>query len=199
MRFSIIVGLITSLLAALAFAVTLHDAVAVYGPIEVYGGIARSAFYFGLAAGGCTYAIRCGGMPERTVGIVILSGVAVDPLLHEFLRVRFATVDPTHLLIDSVSFIAFLAVSLRAHRFWPLWLSAFQLLSLGAHGAKAMNLSIHPVVYSAMTVAWAYGMLFLLIGATRYHQRLRARGETRKSWSDFSRRPEVRRRALPTA
>lgn len=199
MRFSIIIGLVTSLLAALAFGLTLRDAVAVYGPLEVYGGIARSAFYFGLAAGGCTYAIRCGGAPERLIGIIILSGVVADPLLHQFLQVRFARVDPTHLLIDSVSFIAFLAVSLRAHRFWPLWLSAFQLLSLGAHGAKAMNLSIHPVVYSAMTVAWSYGMLFLLIGATRYHQRLRARGEMRKSWSDFSRRPGRWRGVSPNA
>ena len=198
MRFSIIVGLATSLAAALASGATPRDAVAAYGPLEVYGGIARSAFYFGLAAGGCTYAIRCGGMPERLIGIIILSGVVADPLLHQFLQVRFARVDPTHLLIDSVSLIAFLAVSLRAHRFWPLWLSAFQLLSLGAHGAKAMNLSIHPVVYSAMTVAWSYGMLFLLIGATRYHQRFRERGETRKSWSDFSRRRGTWRGALPS-
>ena len=42
MRFSIIIGLVTSLLAALAFGLTLRDAVAVYGPLEVYGGIARS-------------------------------------------------------------------------------------------------------------------------------------------------------------
>ena len=150
MRFSIIVGLIVTLLAALAFGVTLRDAVAVYGPLEVYGGIARSSFYFGLAAGGCTYAIRCGGEPERWIGLFILSGVIADPLLHQFLQVRFAKVDPTHLLIDSISFIAFLAMSLRANRFWPLWMTAFQLLSLGAHGAKAMNLSIHPVVYSAI-------------------------------------------------
>lgn len=188
MRLSIIVGIVVALLAALAFTSTLRDAVEVYGPLEVYGGIARSSFYFGLAAGGCTYAIRCGGEPERWIGIIILMGVVVDQPLHQLLPVRYMRVDPTHLLIDSISFIAFLAVSLRANRFWPLWMSAFQLLSFGAHLAKAMNLSIHPVVYAAMTVAWSYGMLILLIGATRFHQRLCARGEMRRSWSNFSHR-----------
>lgn len=189
MRSSLILGIATFLLVGLLFTLTMQGAVTRYGALEVYGGIARSAFYFGLAVGGCTYAIRFGGAPERWVGIIILAGVAADPLLHQILRLRFSTVDPTHLLIDLVSFIAFAAVSLRAHRFWPLWLTAFQLLSLGAHGAKAMNLAIHPVVYSGMTVAWAYGMLILLIGATSHHQRLLARGVTRKSWSNFSRPP----------
>lgn len=182
MRFAFVIGFVTSIAAALYFLLTLRGAQETYGALEVYAGIARSSFYFGLAAFSCSYALRCGGPPERAVAMIILAGLVADPLLHQLFSLRVSRPDPTHILVDGGTLIAFVAISLRALRIWTLWLSAFQLLSLGAHGAKAMNLAIHPVVYVAMAVIWAYGMLALLIGATRYHQRAVARGATRKSW-----------------
>lgn len=182
-------------LAILAFLLTVVVSVGLnahyaqtHGEFLVYVSAARVAFYIGLAIGTCTYAIRCGGTPERIVGIVILAGLAGDPILHQLLHLRFATVDPTHLVIDISRFAAFAAVALTASRFWPIWISSFQLLALGAHVAKAMNLAIHPIVYATMSVMWSYGMLAVLIVATHYHRRQTAHGEMRSSWSDFSRR-----------
>jgi len=188
MRLAIVLALLAFVLAAIVMVGLNARHVPAYGALMVYGSAVRSAFYIGLAVGACSYAIRCGGTPERIIGIVILAGLAADPVLHQLLQLRFAKVDPTHLIIDVSRFAAFAAVALLAYRFWPIWLSSFQLLALGAHLVKAMNLAIHPMIYAAMSAMWSYGMLLVLIAATRYHQRLTARGGTRRSWSDFSRR-----------
>jgi hypothetical protein len=187
MRVALAIGTLCFLVAAAIFVATTGPKAHIYGEAYVYGAILRSAFYAGLAAGGCTYAIRCGGAPERIAGWVILATVVADPLLHVVLQPRFREVDPTHVIIDVARFAGLAAVALRANRYWPIWLSAFQLLALGAHLAKAMDLAIHPVIYGAMQAMWSYGILIGLIVATRVHQRLTAGGATRRSWSVFSR------------
>jgi len=197
MRFALALAPLAFLLAVTAVVGVNAAYLPTHGEFVVYASAARVAFYVCLAVGGCAYAIRRGGVPERVVGIAILVGLAADPLLHQFFKLTFDTVDPTHLIIDVSRFAAFAAVALTAHRFWPIWISSFQLLALGAHVVKAMNLAIHPVIYAAMSVMWSYGMLVVLILATRYHQRVIARGETRKSWSDFSHRRGSRRGHSP--
>jgi hypothetical protein len=185
MRLALLIGTLCFLAAAAIFAATTVAKAHVYGEAYVYGAILRSAFYAGLAAGGCTYAIRCGGTPERVVGWILVATILADPLLHVVLRPRFQEVDPTHVIVDVARFAGLAAVALRANRYWPIWLSAFQLLALAAHLAKAMDLAIHPVIYGAMQVIWSYGILIGLILATRTHRRLTAGGATRRSWSVF--------------
>ncbi|WP_448662509.1 hypothetical protein ACG3SL_17860 [Sphingomonas sp. CJ20] len=185
MRVAVAIGTLCFFVAIAIFAVTTAPRTAIYGQTYVYGAILRSALYIGLALGGGTYAIRCGGHPERIVGILVLSTMAADPILHLSFALRFWAVDPTHVLIDITRFIALFAIALRANRFWPIWLSAFQLLALAAHLAKAMDLTIHPVVYGLMQAMWSYGIVIGLILATRVHQRLTAGGAMRRSWSSF--------------
>jgi hypothetical protein len=187
MRFALTIGILCFLAAAGIFTATTAGKAQIYGEAYVYAAILRSAFYAGLAAGGCAYAIRCGGAPERIVAWIILATVVADPLLHLLLQPRFRAVDPTHVIIDVARFAGLAAVAVRANRYWPIWLSAFQLLALAAHLAKAMDLAIHPVIYGAMQAIWSYGILIGLILATRTHQRLTAGGATRRSWSAFSR------------
>ncbi|MBQ1500386.1 MAG: hypothetical protein IIZ38_18930 [Sphingomonas sp.] len=186
MRLALGIGILCFLAAVAIFFATTAPKAHVYGEAYVYGAILRSAFYVGLAAGGCAYAMRCGGAPERIAGWIILATVLADPLLHLVLQPRFREVDPTHLIVDIARFAGLTAIALRANRYWPIWLSAFQLLALAAHLAKAMDVAIHPVVYGVMQVVWSYGILIGLILATRTHRRLTANGATRRSWSVFS-------------
>lgn len=188
MRFALLIAAVTTIAAAIYYSVTLSWAFASYGPIEVWAGIARSAFYLGLAAFACSFAIRCGEPPEAQIGVIILLGLLIDPLLHLLLEHRVAQVDPTHFIVDGATFVAFVTVTLRSARAWTACLSAFQLLSLGAHTAKALNVGIHPVVYVAMAVMWSYGMLILLIIATRRQRLPRARNVIPASWRSSLRR-----------
>lgn len=193
MRFALALTPLAFLLAVAAVVGLNVQYLPSHGEFVVYTSAARVAFYVCLAVGGCSYAIRFGGVPERIVGVTILTGLIADPLLHQLFKLTFDAVDPTHLIIDVSRFAVFAAVALTSHRYWPICISSFQLLALGAHVVKAMNLAIHPAIYAAMSVMWSYGMLSVLILATRHHRRVTARGETRKSWSDFSRRQGNRR------
>lgn len=186
MRLSIFAGLATFILAAAFYAASYLEQWEGLGPAPFILGVSRSSFFLALAIGGCLYAMRCGGGPERIIGATILATVVADPILHLALSVRFVSVDPTHLIVDVARLGAFTLVALRANRFWPIWLAALQMLALGAHLTREMELSIHPVVYAVMKAMWSYGIVILLIFVTRHHQRLIASGVTRKSWSTFS-------------
>lgn len=188
MRYALLIAAGTMIVSAIYYSVTLSWAFASYGPLEVWAGIARSAFFLGLAAFACSFAIRCGDLPECQIGMIILLGLVIDPVLHQLLDHRVSRADPTHFIIDGSTFIAFVLVTLRAARIWTACLSAFQLLALGAHAAKALNAGIHPVIYVAMAVMWSYGMLILLIVATRRHRRSHARNVIPASWKTFLRR-----------
>lgn len=186
MRPSILAGFATFVLAAAFYTASNLEQLDRLGLAPFILGVSRSSLFLALAVGGCLYAIRCGGGPERIIGATILATVVADPILHLALNVRFGSVDPTHLIIDVARFGAFTLVALRANRFWPIWLAGLQMLALGAHLTREMELSIHPVVYAVMKAMWSYGMVVLLVFATRHHQRLIAGGATRKSWSSFS-------------
>lgn len=186
MRPSILAGFATFVLAAAFYTASNLEQLDRLGLAPFMLGVSRSSFFLALAVGGCLYAIRCGGGPERIIGATILATVVADPILHLALSVRFVSVDPTHLIIDVARFGAFTLVALRANRFWPIWLAGLQMLALGAHLTREMELSIHPVVYAVMKAMWSYGMVALLVFATRNHQRLIAGGATRKSWNSFS-------------
>lgn len=185
MRTAALLGLVSFVVSVGIFYATAGARFETYGVAYGWIVLSRSAFYIGLLIGGCAFAILRGGLPERLVGWLVLATFAADPVLHLLFARTFTQVDPTHLLIDSVRFAGLSAIALRANRFWPIWLSAFQLLALAAHLAKAMALTIHPVIYGLMQAMWSYGIVIGLIVATRVHQRLTVDGAMRRSWSSF--------------
>jgi hypothetical protein len=171
--------------AALGFyELTIPEKIAAFG---VFGAV-RSAFYIGLLVGSVTYAGLKGGGPERAVAAVLATRFVLDPLMHLYLHARFTTVDPTHLILDSATLIAFVAVALRANRFWTLWLCAFHGLAVLSHVTKALDLTIHPVVYAIMEAMWSYMLLALLIWGTWVHQRRLTTQAGDRSWRDSSHR-----------
>lgn len=187
MRLSIFLGTVALVVAAVVSYLANVGLIGRFAPTAVYLSIIRVGMYVGLAVGACTYAIRCGGAPERIAGLTIITTLIADPVLHLVMPATFDSVDPTHLLIDLCRFTVFSALSLRANRYWPICFAALQLLALAAHPARAMEVAIHPVIYAIGAVMWSYGLLILLISATIYHRRMLARGVMRKSWSNSSR------------
>jgi hypothetical protein len=116
------------------------------------------------------YALRRGGEPERAVAIIFILMIISDPLVHVVTPKKFTVLDPGHFIIDLIGWIALLGVALRAHRFWPLWVSALQTISLIAHISKLLDYSIHPVAYGIMQVAGSYPLLIILTIGTYNHQ-----------------------------
>lgn len=146
----------------------------------------RIAIYLTLLAICVVYALSRGGAPERW-GAAVLGGiVAIDPLVHQFIPVRYLSVDLGHLSIDAAGLLALGAIALRANRYWPLWLSALQTITVMSHVAKLIDVGIHPVAYAGMQVVWSYLMILGLALGVRAHQRRLRRNGADQSWSNFS-------------
>ncbi|WP_337658988.1 hypothetical protein [Sphingorhabdus sp. Alg231-15] len=108
--------------------------------------------------------------------------VVLDPFVHTFTPAEYATMDPGHFIIDFFAWTVFLAISLRARRFWPLCVVSLQTIALVGHLAKLMDVSIHPLAYMIMQVASSYPLLVTLAIGTYFHQqRLKVNG-TDPSW-----------------
>ncbi|MGB5723935.1 MAG: hypothetical protein WBM39_05925 [Parasphingorhabdus sp.] len=90
------------------------------------------------------------------------------------------------LMVDSVMLSAFLALALRAERYWTLWICAMQVIQVLSHIPKMIIPELLPQAYYVIVAFWAYPMLLVLaIGTYRHRRRLRQFGVDR-SWSNFS-------------
>jgi hypothetical protein len=143
--------------------------------------------FVSLLAACCVYAWWGGGAPERIGAAILAVGSALSHIaaLHPQ---RFHSVELGILLVDVAAFFAFLALSLRANRFWTLWVTG--LIGVGIAGHLAMKLSPHilPYAYRFVLSAWSYPMVALIaIGTWNHRKRVRLCGGD-SSWSPSSSR-----------
>tara|TARA_R110000772_G_scaffold31902_1_gene78379 strand:+ start:1166 stop:1603 length:438 start_codon:yes stop_codon:yes gene_type:complete len=137
----------------------------------------RIALYISLLVSCTIYAAWRGGAPERTIAISYFATWILDSSVHFFTPAEYAEMDPGHLVIDLIIWIAFFVVAMRAKRFWPLCVVSLQTIALVAHLTKLMDVSIHPQAYLIMQVASSYPLLITLAIGTYCHQRrLKANG-----------------------
>jgi hypothetical protein len=129
------------------------------------------------------FAIRRGGAPERIVAWMLLIA-AVTSLAIGLPANQFRTLAVLNFAVDLVLFLGLLVVALRANRFWPYWITAFELLAIGVHGARAFDPSLVPIVYSRLIGEVAYPMcLVLLVGTYHYIRRTRRQGSAPRPWA----------------
>lgn len=187
MKVAAIIGGCVAVAVAGGLALAFPDKVAIHGWMPAL----RVGAYFGLLSFTLVSAFRAGGGPERlAVAIIVVQAVA-DLAGHSLLRRQVAHADPLHLFLDSVVLVAFVAIALRANRFWTLCLSAMQFIMVLAHLARALDAQLLPAAYQIMQTAWSYVQLALIAGGTWTHQRrLTSRGAD-PSWRSSS-RPSTR-------
>ena len=128
----------------------------------------------------CFYALAWGGAPERlTAGVFLIAACA--SYYAPFSRYREMEIALS--AIDLVTLVALAAIAARADRFWPLYVSALQLLTLGIHGAKAYQPDLVYWMYGGASGKIAYPMIVLLaIGVLRHRRRLSTLGND-PDWS----------------
>jgi hypothetical protein len=143
---------------------------------------ARAIVFFTVQLLVCLYALWRGGMPERlTAWMMALAAILTSILAYE-LRISFSQVSVVIVLIDVALLIGLVLLALRADRFWPIWVAALQLLSIGIHVTRGLDPTILPMVYNRTLGKVAYPMMVLLVIGTFRHQR-RARGRVDPDWS----------------
>lgn len=131
----------------------------------------------------CGYAWTRGGPPERWgAGIFLAAGVLTQAALSAP-AVRFNDVEVGVLIVDVAMLGALVLLAVRAERFWPLWVTALQLIGTAAHAIKASNPEGLRLAYSLALSLWGYPMLLLLAAGTWWHRRRLARFGVDRSWS----------------
>ncbi len=126
-----------------------------------------------LALSAVVIAYRFGGPPEQQGAKLISTMLVINYLGMLVFTKRFETVDPVASLVDTLGFLGFAFIGIYSKRVWPLWASSFQLLSVGAHFVRALELPVRPIVYAWMKSAPTWAVLLLLIGGTMINHRRR--------------------------
>lgn len=139
-----------------------------------------------LLIGCCSYALWRGGQPEKIVAIVLTSGcfLTTGAASHSG---GFQSVESGILAVDLICLVGLVAIALRADRFWPLWMAAFQLIGTAGHAVRLVDATIVPTTYAFMLAIWAYPMIVLLIAGTWRHRKRLARFGFDRSWSLWKR------------
>jgi len=125
------------------------------------------------------YALGWGGAPERI--FVLMSIAALYASIHVH-HEGFRKLEVALFLVDLAFFCALYVLSLFSTRFWPIWMTALQGVTVLSH---AVILAPTPSGsgYAILEQFWAWPMEMLVIVATfRHQQRLTLNG-TDRPWT----------------
>ena len=142
--------------------------------------------YYTILGLTCLYVLLKGGAPERVGASIIGVGSILTTVALSAPAARFGSVEIGVLLVDIGALGAFLVLSLRAERFWPLCVTALQVIGTAAHAVKLVDPNVIRWAYAIALTLWTYLMLLLLVLGTWNHQKRLARNGVDKSWSTFS-------------
>jgi hypothetical protein len=128
------------------------------------------------------WSIRMGGGPERAVAIVFLVGGIFSrvAIAHPH---KFDHVEVGLAVIDLGVLIGSWLISMYANRWWPLPLTATQVVACLAHVCRAADATVSPASYSRMEAFSAWPMVILLIAGTLAHRRRSRAIGVDPSWS----------------
>lgn len=145
-------------------------------------------------------ALRWGAEPERICVATLFAVTFGDPVYHILVRQSpiYGSVDLGHFTFDVGVAAVFIAVALRANRVYPLWLAAFQLVSVLSHFARGVTDFFPKLAYGLMSYGPYYVILLIMAGGLVSHVRRSQTFGRYRSWRRFSSpSPDVGRRSQP--
>lgn len=108
-------------------------------------------------------AMRRGGPFERWAAYTVLiaallTGVAVPSASWTGMEVRL-------FVIDGLVLVSFWLIALKSRRFWPYWVTGWQLIAILVHIQKLMFVEISPRAYSLLSMGISYPILLMILYA----------------------------------
>ncbi len=115
------------------------------------------------------YAFRRGGWAEKLAATGIVINSYISPLVQSPDGMRFRQVEVSVALVDLALLFLLILIALRSRKFWPLWLTAFQGVTVLAHLAPYAHVS--PYVYWRAASLWSWVMWAVLgVGVYKHHR-----------------------------
>ena len=112
----------------------------------------------------CLYAI-CAGGPDGRAAAGLIACKTVAGFYAGLIDQSWKQTVHWVLAVDVACLMAFLILSLRSSRLWPLWTAGCALAAVTVHIASIGRLRIDPMVYQALKDIWSIPMqLFMVRG-----------------------------------
>jgi hypothetical protein len=129
-------------------------------------GMTVAHLFWLLVIGSCAYAAFFGGWEGRWFAIVYVSQTILTSLAwlidQSWSNINLPTLGVDLLLLAALWFIA-----ARSHRYWPLWVLGFHLITMSAHLASLFAGSVPFKAYFFLANLWAAPkLLVVIIGIT---------------------------------
>lgn len=122
--------------------------------------------------------------PERTTATLFVIAAVATLLFLPPEGSRYRRVETGALAIDVLLTIALVCIAVRADRWWPIWVTAFQLVSTIAHFARWASGSPDPAGYQIIEQVSSYPtQIGLAVGIWCQHRRMEVRHAGRTSGS----------------
>jgi hypothetical protein len=125
----------------------------------------RQLIFIGLLLSICLYGLIKGGRSERSVAAICLCAAILTSLAVSPFGARFRGVEIQVFYIDALTFLAFFAVALFSTKFWPMWVTAMQGVSLLSHLSPLLP-GVIPWAYGNAIALWSYPILIVVGIAT---------------------------------
>jgi len=130
-----------------------------------------------LLLGACLYATLRGGAPERIGAAILILATLASAITLELSARRYHQTELATMWVDIAMTIAFLALALRAQRYWPMWVSMVQLDLVAMH-LVMFSPETGSWSYWAVQALWSYPQPVLLaVGTWRHRGRLARYGD----------------------
>lgn len=121
--------------------------------------------YFSILAAVCIFAFARGGREERLAALVCIAASLAS--FGIYLGVEgYEAVQPPIAAVDILTLAAFVAISLKTARFWPMWVAGLQLTSATGHVLKLVEPGLLPIAYATALASWSYMILLILAVGT---------------------------------
>lgn len=113
---------------------------------------------------GCGFAFWRGTHPERLAAAIYLAGAVATTAVGTHSHWR--DFEPKIFIVDLIVLGGFWFVALTSRRFWPYWVTGWQLVGILVHIQKALLPGISASPYGYLSLYLAYPMLLLIVVAS---------------------------------
>ncbi len=124
-----------------------------------------------LLAGSSAFAFWKGDRSLRIVAAIVVVGSILSAIAQRHNPVPWQYGEMGTLLVDFTMLGAFGAIMFSSNRFWPIWMTAAQLLTVIAHFGPVLRHSHIAIPFAISEQIWSWLILAQLIAATALHRR----------------------------
>lgn len=129
----------------------------------------------------CGFAFLRGGAPERIAATLLLLS-AIGSLAVASREATFSKTEWGIFAVDCALFAGLFALAMFSNRYWPLWLAAFQLVTIWSHLAFGTLAVQMPLAYAIASTIWSLPMLIILASGTQRHRRRKGSSTEDPPW-----------------